>query len=107
MERMVLGRTGLEAYRLGFGGIPIQRGLALKYALSVPGILVLAGVERQDLFDENWRLFQDGDSLTEAERSEIAETQQRYEKVFCRRRDYCQPCTEEIPIQWVLGIRSM
>jgi len=25
MERMVLGRTGLEAYRMGFGGIPIQR----------------------------------------------------------------------------------
>ena len=25
MERMVLGRTGLEVYRLGFGGIPIQR----------------------------------------------------------------------------------
>ena len=25
MERMVIGRTGLEVYRLGFGGIPIQR----------------------------------------------------------------------------------
>jgi predicted aldo/keto reductase-like oxidoreductase len=25
MQRTVLGRTGLEAYRLGFGGIPIQR----------------------------------------------------------------------------------
>jgi len=25
MQRVVLGRTGLEAYRLGFGGIPIQR----------------------------------------------------------------------------------
>ena len=24
MERMVLGRTGLETYRLGFGGIPIH-----------------------------------------------------------------------------------
>ena len=25
MERIVLGATGLEAYRLAFGGIPIQR----------------------------------------------------------------------------------
>ena len=25
MRRMVLGRTGLEVHRLGFGGIPIQR----------------------------------------------------------------------------------
>ena len=25
MQRVILGRTGLEVYRLGFGGIPIQR----------------------------------------------------------------------------------
>lgn len=25
MEKMVIGRTGLEVYRLGFGGIPLQR----------------------------------------------------------------------------------
>ena len=25
MERMILGRTGLEVHRMGFGGIPIQR----------------------------------------------------------------------------------
>ncbi|MBP1623686.1 MAG: aldo/keto reductase, partial [Acidobacteria bacterium] len=25
MKRMVLGKTGIEAVRLGFGGIPIQR----------------------------------------------------------------------------------
>jgi hypothetical protein len=25
MKRMVLGKTGIEAARLGFGGIPIQR----------------------------------------------------------------------------------
>ena len=32
---------------------------------------------------------------------------QTYDKVFCRRCDYCQPCTENIPIQTVLGVRSM
>ena len=141
MERMVIGRTGLEVHRLGFGGIPIQRvseaqavetvlqavhlgvdfidtsrayttserriGLALKYALAQPGILVIAGVERKELIDENWKVFQEGQGLTEKEKKEIEETQKHYEKVFCRRCDYCQPCPEEIPIQMVLGIRSM
>jgi predicted aldo/keto reductase-like oxidoreductase len=43
--------------------------------------------------------------LTAAERQTIDELRKRYDKIFCRRCDYCQPCTEEIPIQIVLGIR--
>lgn len=99
--------VGVIAMKPFSGGIIENARLALKYTLSVPGILVLAGVEHPDLFDENWSVFRKGEPLTEADKSEIAETQQRYEKVFCRRCDYCQPCPEEIPIQWVLGIRSM
>ena len=30
MERVVIGKTGLEVYRLGFGGIPIQIILGLR-----------------------------------------------------------------------------
>ncbi len=69
MERMTLGRTGLQVRRLGLGGIPIH--------------------------------------LTEEEKKEIEEIQNLYEKVFCRRCDYCQPCSEEVPIQTVLNIRSV
>jgi predicted aldo/keto reductase-like oxidoreductase len=99
--------VGVIAMKPFSGGVIEDAGLALKYALSVPGILVLAGVERQDLFDEDWRIFREGGALTEAERSEITEIQRRYDKVFCRRCDYCQPCPEEIPIQLVLGIRTL
>ena len=89
------------------GGVIEDARLALKYTLSHPGILVIPGVEHKDLFEENWKVFQDGQPLTEREKKEIEEIQKRYEKVFCRRCDYCQPCSEEIPIQVVLGIRSM
>jgi predicted aldo/keto reductase-like oxidoreductase len=89
------------------GGVIENARLALKYTLSHPGILVIPGVEHKDLFEENWKVFQDGQPLTEREKKEIEEIQKRYEKVFCRRCDYCQPCSEEIPIQVVLGIRSM
>jgi predicted aldo/keto reductase-like oxidoreductase len=99
--------VGVIAMKPFSGGFIENTRLALNYALSMPGILIIAGVEHTDLFDENWRVFQEGHSLTEAEKREITETQKRYEKVFCRRCDYCQPCSEEIPIQTVLGIRSM
>jgi predicted aldo/keto reductase-like oxidoreductase len=99
--------VGIIAMKPLSGGFIENARLALKYALSQPGILVIAGVEHKDLFDENWKIFQEGQALTKKEKKEIDEIQKRYEKVFCRRCDYCQPCSEEIPIQMVLGIRSM
>ncbi len=103
-----LGKNvGVIAMKPFSGGVIENARLALKYALSHSGILVIAGVEHKDLFEENWKVFQAGQPLTEEEKKEIEEIRQRYEKVFCRRCDYCQPCSEEIPIQAVLGIRSM
>ena len=98
---------GVLAMKPFSGGVIDDAGLALRYALSEPGILVLAGVEHPGLFDENWAVFQKGDPLTEADKERITEIRQSYDKVFCRRCDYCQPCTEDIPIQTVVNLRSM
>jgi predicted aldo/keto reductase-like oxidoreductase len=103
LEKSV-GIIGMKPFS---GGFIENARLALKYTLSQAGIVVIAGVEHKDLFDENWKVFQDGQALTEEEKKEIEEIRKRYEKVFCRRCDYCQPCSEDIPIQMVLGIRSM
>ena len=89
------------------GGIIDNARLALKYVLSQPGIVILAGVEDKHLFDENWEVFQGRHELTDGEEREIEEIRKTYEKSFCRRCDYCQPCSEDIPIQMILGIRSM
>jgi predicted aldo/keto reductase-like oxidoreductase len=89
------------------GGFIEDAGLALKYALSQAGILVLVGVEHRELFDENWEVFQNSWELNEEERERIEHIRRTYDKVFCRRCDYCQPCTEDIPIQAILGLRSM
>ena len=88
------------------GGVIQNPRLALKFTLSQQGIVVIAGVEHRDLFDENWEIFQGSWQLDEAEEKEIEEIRRRHERVFCRRCDYCQPCTEGIPIQFILGIRS-
>jgi predicted aldo/keto reductase-like oxidoreductase len=99
--------TGIIAMKPFSGGMIEHAGLALKFVLSQPGVLVIAGVESKDLFDENWKIFKAGQRLTEKEEKEIEEIRKRYDKLFCHRCDYCQPCSEDIPIQIVLGIRSM
>ena len=89
------------------GGVIEKASLALKYVLSQPGIVILAGVENTRLFDENWEVFQGTHKLDTGEREEIERIRELYGKTFCRRCDYCQPCTEDIPIQIILGIRSI
>jgi predicted aldo/keto reductase-like oxidoreductase len=77
-----VGIIGMKPFSGGF--IEIAK-LALKYALSQAGIVLVAGVEHKDFFEENWKVFQDGQALTEEEKKEIEEIRKRHEKVFCRR----------------------
>ncbi|MFW6114900.1 MAG: aldo/keto reductase [Thermodesulfobacteriota bacterium] len=99
--------VGLIAMKAFSGGIIDNASLALKYVLSQPGIAVLVGVEQKGLFDENWEIFRGSWDLDDSEWEQIEAIRSRYEKNFCRRCDYCQPCSEGIPIQQILGIRSM
>jgi predicted aldo/keto reductase-like oxidoreductase len=99
-----VGVIGMKPFS---GGVIDNARLALEYVLSQPGIVILAGVEDKRLFDENWEVFQEGHGLIDGEEREIEEIRKTYEKSFCRRCDYCQPCSEDIPIQMILGIRSM
>ncbi|MFC1820522.1 aldo/keto reductase [Thermodesulfobacteriota bacterium] len=98
---------GVIAMKPFSGGVIEKSGLALKYVFNHEGVLVLAGIEHKDLFDENWKIFQGTHVLEDREKREIEEIQKEYDKQFCRRCDYCQPCTEGIPIQFVLGMRSI
>lgn len=107
IPRAIKKKVGVIAMKPFSGGVIDNAKLALKYALSQPEILVIAGVEHKDLFDENWAIFQNREKLRDTEMKEIEKTRRAYEKVFCRRCDYCQPCPEEIPIQAILGVRSM
>lgn len=107
IPKAIENEVGIFAMKPFSGGVIENIELALKYVLSQDEILALAGVERTDFFDQNWEIFQGNYELSRAERIEIEEIIKNQDKVFCRRCDYCQPCTEEIPIQMILGIRSM
>lgn len=97
--------VGVIAMKPFSGGALADPQLSLKYVLSQPGILIIPGVEQKTLFDQNWAVFQGNHELNELETEEIKKIRRRYDKAFCRRCDYCQPCTEDIPIQMILGIR--
>ena len=107
IPRALERNIGVIAMKPFSGGVIDDPRLALNYALAEPGVLVIAGVEHPALFDANWAVFREMAPLTSEEKLRIAEMQQSYDKVFCRRCDYCQPCSEGIPIQTILGMRSM
>ena len=96
-----IGVIGMKPFS---GGTIENARLALKYALSQHDIVVIPGVENKALFDQNWQVFQGSHALTEQEKEEIKEIYDANDKLFCRRCDYCQPCTEDIPIQTVMTL---
>jgi len=98
---------GVIAMKPFSGGVIEDAALALKFALARPGILVIPGVEHKELFDKNWQIFLEGQELTEDEKKRIEEIRSAHDKVFCRRCDYCQPCSEGIPIQIILAFRYL
>jgi predicted aldo/keto reductase-like oxidoreductase len=100
-------RVGIIAMKPFSGGVIQAPEIALKWALSFPDILVLAGVEEKRLIDQNWSIFQGSYEMTEEERQKLQEISREFDKKFCRRCDYCLPCPVEIPIQFVLGMRSI
>lgn len=99
---------GVIAMKSFSGGVIDNPSLALKWALSHPGVVIIPGVEDTTLFDQNWSVFASGNyALTSAEKEEIDIIRRQYDKVFCRRCDYCQPCSEEIPISVMLHVQSV
>jgi uncharacterized protein len=88
------------------GGVIEAPEVALKWVLAYPDILVIAGVEDKKLVDQNWQAFLGSYDMTDEDRQSIQRICREFDKKFCRRCDYCLPCPADIPIQYVLGIRS-
>jgi predicted aldo/keto reductase-like oxidoreductase len=99
--------VGILAMKPLSGGVIEAPEVALKWAFSYPDILVLAGVEYKNLIDQNWEVFQGSYEMSNEEKQKLQEISREFDKKFCRRCDYCLPCEEEIPIQFVMGLRSM
>ncbi|MCE5265018.1 MAG: aldo/keto reductase [Deltaproteobacteria bacterium] len=99
--------TGVIIMKALSGGVIEDPELAIKYALALGGTAVIPGVESMDKFDRNWDIFLGDLTLGPQELRQIDAIRSEFDKQFCRRCDYCQPCPEGISIQHVLGIKSL
>jgi predicted aldo/keto reductase-like oxidoreductase len=99
--------VGVIAMKPFSGGVIEEVGPALRFVLSTPDIVSIPGSETVEKAKENWKIFTQGDSLTLKDRERIEALRKEFSHQFCRRCDYCQPCSEMISIQHILGLKSI
>ena len=98
---------GVLAMKPFSGGVIEEAGPALRFVLSTANIVPIPGSETLEKAYENWKIFTEGYSLSEKDKERIEAIKKEFDCKFCRRCDYCQPCTEKINIQFAVGLKSI
>jgi predicted aldo/keto reductase-like oxidoreductase len=99
--------VGVLAMKPFSGGVIEDSGLALRYVLSTPDVVSIPGSETVEKARENWKIYAAGEPLSDADQARIQQIRQQFDRQFCRRCDYCQPCSQGINIQLMMGIKSV
>ncbi len=99
--------VGILAMKAFSGGMIEEAGPALRYVLSTADIVPIPGSETLEKAHQNWKVFTEGGSLTEKDKERIEAIRKEVDQQFCRRCDYCQPCSEKISIQFILGLKNI
>ncbi|MFC2044823.1 hypothetical protein ACFLT8_06515 [Chloroflexota bacterium] len=81
--------------------------IAFKYVIQFSGVVSLVGIKKIHEIDEIIRVFVGPWVMNEEERCEMQRLNSELGTRFCRRCDYCQTCTEGIPISMVMDTKSM
>jgi predicted aldo/keto reductase-like oxidoreductase len=89
------------------GGVVDDAGLALRFVQSTPDIVPIPGSETLEKARENWMICSEGRPLTGEDNERIEAMRKEFDRQFCRRCDYCQPCTEKINIQFAVGLKTI
>jgi uncharacterized protein len=97
---------GVLAMKPFSGGVIEASGTALRYVLQQQDIVPIPGSETLEKIRENVAVFTGNHRLTPADQDYITAIRAEFDKAFCRRCDYCQPCTEGIYIQSILGLKT-
>jgi len=98
--------VGVIAMKPLAGGRLENATIAFKYLFQFPDVVPIPGIEHVHEIEEIVQLLDGSWQMTEAEQCEMQRLREELGTRFCRTCDYCQPCTEEIPISVVLTIDS-
>jgi predicted aldo/keto reductase-like oxidoreductase len=88
------------------GGMLDNVPVAFKYLLQFPDVVPLVGIEKTWEIEEIVGLLSKSWTLTRSEQAEMDKMKVELGAKFCRRCDYCQPCTADIVISTVMNIPS-
>ena len=88
------------------GGALEYPNVAIKYLMKFPDIAILLGVEKVAQMEEVVRIISGPREMSKEEKRRMAELARELGSTFCRRCDYCQPCTEDISISTVMSMKT-
>jgi hypothetical protein len=88
------------------GGMIDDPVIAFKYLFQFKDIVIIPGIEKPGEIDQIVKIYRGRHALTAAEREMMRRLEAELGTRFCRRCDYCQPCTQQIPISMVMTFPS-
>lgn len=89
------------------GGMLDNVSIAIKYLLQFPDVVPIVGIQRIHEIADIIEVLNGPREMTDAEKREMERLREELGTKFCRRCDYCQPCTEKIPISSVMIFPSL
>jgi predicted aldo/keto reductase-like oxidoreductase len=94
--------VGFIAMKPLAGGMLDNVTVAFKYLLQFPDIIPIPGIEKIEEIEEIVGIVEGPREMTKAEEKEMQRLRDELGTRFCRRCNYCQPCTADIPISTIM-----
>ncbi|GAJ15804.1 unnamed protein product, partial [marine sediment metagenome] len=89
------------------GGLLEDANLAFRYLAQFSGIVADPGIEKAEEMEEILRVIENPRIISLQEKKKIKRIREELGKEFCHRCDYCLPCSQDVPISLVLGVKSI
>ena len=99
--------VGFIAMKPLAGGMLSNATISFKYLFQFPDVLPIPGIEETREIEEIVKLLEGAHEISALEQEEMQRLREELGTKFCRRCDYCQPCTQEIPISFVLWFPTL
>jgi predicted aldo/keto reductase-like oxidoreductase len=89
------------------GGLYDDAGLAFKFLNGFPDLVPIPGIERPEEIEEIVRVVESGETLEGGDRARAERIAGELGRLFCRRCGYCEPCPNEVPVQFTMIFESL